>query len=180
MADLREGLEKQSARQEELLAPLSQLPEVMRQSTRDALGTIQRVQGQVERQGAQQWQIAEILERICRADAEQGRVLDALCRHESSFSENLSRVDESLCRVGAVMQTVGAASEAGARVLERLCDNIHTRDAELERIFKSHNRRLTALLSITIGLSVAAIGSVVVVGAAAVAAFVFMHRAGLR
>jgi hypothetical protein len=184
MADLRDGMARQSARQDELLAPLAQLPGVLRESVQDSqarsLGAIHEVQGQVERQGAQQWQIAEILERISRADAEQGRVLDALCRHESSFSENLGRVDENLSRVGDVMQTVGATSEAGARVLERLCDGIHARDAELERAFKSHNRRLTALLSISIGLSVVAIASVAALSAAAIGAFVFMHRTGMR
>lgn len=202
MEDFREGVERRSAQQAELLAPLAQLPEALSTSMRDsvgaavgeAVGAIQGIQGQVERQGAQQWQIAEILERISRADAEQGRVLDALCRHESSFSENLGRVDENLSRVGEnltqvgenltrvgdVVQSVGETSEAGARVLERLCHSIHSRDDQLVRAFKGHNARLTALLSISIGLSVVALAWATVVAAAGVTAFLYMHRMGLR
>jgi len=166
MAGIRVGLEAQSRRQEDLARCLAYLPEMVQQLPEtqrlqlEALGLLRQ---QMERQNAQQGQLADVLERISQADAEKGRALDALCGHEAAISQNLGQV-------GAVMQTVGANSEAGARVLEQLRNNIEKHDGELERALKRQNTRLTALLAIAISLSAAALGSVAVVG------FLVIHR----
>ena len=166
MAGIRVGLEAQSRRQEDLARCLAHLPELIGQMPEnhrlqlEALGALRQ---QLERQNAQQGQLADVLERINQADVDQGRALDALCGHEAAISNNLDRF-------GVVMQSVGANSDAGTRVLEQLSRNIEHRDNELERSIKRQNTRLTALLAIAISLSAIALGSV------AVMAFLVIHR----
>jgi hypothetical protein len=166
MAGIRVGLETQSRQQENLARSLAHLPELVQQlpeSQRLQLEALGALRQQLEQQNAQHGQLADVLERINQADVDKGRALDALCGHEAAISQNLGQV-------GAVMQSVGANSEAGARVLEQLRDNIEKHDAELGRAIKSQNTRLTALLAIAIALSAVALGAVAVMG------FVVIHR----
>ena len=162
MAGIRVGLEAQSRRQDDLARCLAHLPDLVEQLPEEPAAAARgpgRLREQVMgRQNAQQGQLAERPRaRINQADVDQGRALDALCGHEAAISQNLGRV-------GAVMQSVGANSEAGARVLEQLRNNIEHRDEKLERAIKRQNTRLTALLAIAISLSAVALGAVAVMG----------------
>lgn len=167
MNTIRDNLEKQSARQEELLGYLSHLPEALKtlpENNRIQSDTLKTIQQQFEHQNAQQTKLGEILERISRADDEQGRTLDALQEGVETLREHDRAISENLTNVGAAMQSVSQNSQASTEVLQAMRDNQTVRDREMERILHRQGNRFTTMLAIAIFLSIAALVAVAVIG----------------
>lgn len=174
MGSIREHLDKQSRRQDELLTCLSALPEVLK-----ALPESQRVQGealiaqsetlkaiqqQISQNGLQQSKVAEVLERISQADSRNGRALDALQDHYESVRQCDQAISQNLSSVGSAMENVGRSAEASAEVLRQLKDNTAQRDGELEKILNRQGTRFTTMLAVSLFLSIAAVAAVGVIG----------------
>ncbi len=167
MGGIREHLEKQSKRQDELLQYLSHLPQALQslpENTRQQSETLKAIHQQMERQHEKQSQLADILERITQADSQHGRSLDALQDRVETLNEHDAKISENLSSVGAAMQAVGKHSETSAQVLQQLRDNIDNRDGELERVLHHQGTRFTTLLAIAIFLSIAALVAVGIIG----------------
>ena len=163
LVSLRDNMERQSQRQEELLGHLSTLPEVLRsipESSRvqsEALGAIHQ---SIEQQNSQQSKLGDILDRLSVADSQQGRTLEALQQTVSSLNEHDQTISLNMQSLGISLESVSNNSESSARVLEQLRDNSARRDGELERVIKRQNTRFTTMLTVAIVLSVAALSAV--------------------
>lgn len=163
LVSLRDNMERQSQRQEELLNQFAGLPDVLRsipESNRlqnEALGAIQV---SIERQTSQQSKLGEVLERLSAADTQQARTLDALQQTVVSMNDRDQAISLNLQSLGIAMESMSDNSQASAKVLEQLRDNAARRDGELERVIKRQNTRFTTMLTIAIVLSVAALSAV--------------------
>lgn len=167
LASIRDNMEKQSIRQDELLQHLAHLPEALKalpESGKAHGETLRAIHQQIEQQNAQQSQLGKILERISSADATQGKTLDALHQTVSSMGEHDAAITRNLQTLGSALASVTQNSQASAQVLEQLRDNTVQRDGELERVIRRQNTRFTTLLTVAIVLSVASLSAVAVIG----------------
>jgi len=167
MSTIRDNLESQGRRQQELLGYLSHLPQAL-----EALPEAGRIQGetlkaihqQLAAQNGQQNKLGEILERIVQADGERRKAVDGLRDSVESLREQDSAISDNLGNVGLAMQHVSRASEASTKVLEQMRENLTSRETELQAMLSKQSSRMTIMLAIAIGLSVLALAAVCAVG----------------
>lgn len=163
LVSLRDNMERQSQRQEELLGHLSSLPQVLRsipEAGRVQSEALSAIHQSIERQNSQQSKLGDILDRLSAADTQQGRTLEALQQTVSSLNEHDQTISTNMQSLGMSLESVSNNSESSARVLEQLRDNTARRDGELERVIKRQNTRFTTMLTVAIVLSVAALSAV--------------------
>jgi hypothetical protein len=163
LVSLRDNMERQSQRQDELLSHLATLPEVLRaipESGRAQSEALKVIQSHIERQTAQQSKLGEVLDRISHADNQQGRTLEALQQTVSSLNEHDHAISQNMQSLGTALASMSDNSVSSAVVLEQLRDNTARRDGELERVLKKQNTRFTTLLTVAIVLSIAALTAV--------------------
>ena len=171
MADLltsiRENMDRQSGRQEELLKQLAGLPEALRsipETGRMQGEALQAISQQLQRQGDQQNKLGDVLERISQADLRQGNAMEALHQTVAALGEHDEAISGNLTSLGIALESITTNSQSSAHVLERMRDSAVRRDGELERILKKQNTRFTTMLSVAIVLSVTALTAVSVFG----------------
>jgi len=167
LTGIRENMEKQSQRQEELLGQLAGLPEALRaipEAGRLQGETLKAIHQQIERQSNQQSKLGEVLERISQADSRHASTLDGLQRTVTTLADHDTAISHNLESLGIAMESMSNHSEASARVLENLRDNAARRDGELERVIRRQNTRFTSLLTVAIVLSVGAVTAISVFG----------------
>ena len=167
MGTIRQTLEKNSTRQDELLSYISQLPkalETLPESTRVQGEALKAIQTGIEQQNTQTNKLSQLLERINREDTTNGRVLSAVREKVDMIGMHEEAISRSLTSVGTVLQSVNTTSQAGTQVLENLRDNLSVRDSELERVIRRQNTRFTTMLTVAIVMSMAALTAVVVFG----------------
>ncbi|HEV7301780.1 MAG TPA: hypothetical protein VGN72_20755 [Tepidisphaeraceae bacterium] len=167
MNGIRENLEAQGRRQQELLSYLSHLPEALQAlpgAGRMQGETLKAIHQQLATQNGQQNKLGDILERIVQADNERRKSVDGLRDTVEGLREQDAAISENLGSVGLAMQHVSRASEASTRVLEQMRENITSRDSEIQALMNKQGSRFTWLLSIAIGLSILALAAVAVVG----------------
>lgn len=163
LVSLRDNMERQTQRQEELLNQFAGLPEVLRsipESNRLQGEALSAIQTSIERQTSQQSKLGEVLERLSTADNQQARTLDALQQTVVSMDQRDQAIALNLQSLGIAMESMSDNSQTSATVLEQLRDNAARRDGELERVIKRQNTRFTTMLTIAIVLSVAALSAV--------------------
>ncbi|HEY8667097.1 MAG TPA: hypothetical protein VIL86_10545 [Tepidisphaeraceae bacterium] len=167
MTAVRDNLQKQTERQDELLQYLSHLPEAIKQipeSNRVQGEALRAIHQQMEQQNSQQRTIADVLNKISDTSGGHKQILDALNERVENLNQHDEKISDNLSSVGNAMQTVSRNSQTSAQVLEQMRDNINSRDGELERIMHKQGNRFTTLLAIAIFLSVAALAAVSVIG----------------
>jgi DNA repair ATPase RecN len=175
MTSVRDNLEKQSQRQDELLQYLSHLPAAIQaipESNRVQGETLKAIYQQLAHQNEQQDRLAEILEKLHDAGGAQKEVAEEIRERVETLNDHNQRISETLHGVGSAMQSVSKASNTSAEVLQSLQETISHRDAELERVLHKQNTRFTTMLTIAILLSVAALTAVVIMG------YLMMSRMG--
>ncbi len=86
----------------------------------------------------------------------QGR-LDRMREVDAKIAENMSTV-------GGAMSEFSRSTNASTKVLEQMRSTIDNRNGEMERVLVKQGNRFTAMLAISIFLSVAALGFVAVIG----------------
>lgn len=167
MTSIRDNMEKQSQRQDDLLEHISQLSTALQslpETSRLQAETLEAIQQQMEGQSAQQAKLAEILEHLGQSGQEQRRTLDTVQERVESLNSHDQKISDSLNEVGTSMKAVSANSQQNAQVLQQMRDNQMERDGELERILHRQGSRFTTLLSVAICLSIAALVAVGVLG----------------
>jgi chromosome segregation ATPase len=167
MGTIRDNLEKQSDRQQELLKYMSHLPDALAtlpENNRIQNESLVAMRSQFEQQNAHQTKLAEILDRIAAADVEQGKTLESLDQNLSTLREHDRAISENLNTVGSAMQSVSTNSAASTQVLQKMRDNLAERDGELERILHRQGNRFTTMLAVAIFLSITALVAVAVIG----------------
>lgn len=167
MSAVRDNLDRQAQRQDELLKYLSHLPQALQNTVdinRTQTETLKAIHQQMESQNSGQKQLAEILDRLCNTTGTHQEALDGLRERVESINEQDRVISDTLHNVGAAMENVSKTSQTSAEVLQQMRDNVNSRDGQLERILHKQSVRFTTMLSIAIFLSIAALVSVAVVG----------------
>ncbi len=167
MGSIRDNLETQNGRQQELMSLLSQLPQSLEglpEASRVQSETLKAIHTQLATQNGHQTKLGDILDHISQAATEQRKTLNAMDERFSTLSEHDAAISQNLSSVGNAMQTVSKNSSASTEVLSQMKDNITARDGELERILHRQGTRFTTMLSVAIFLSVAALVACSVIG----------------
>lgn len=167
MTGIRDHLEKQSQRQDELLGYLSHLPAALEQlpeSNRVQAETLKAIHEHLRGQTSQQNRLGDILDRICNADVQNMKSLDALQSNVDQLRQHDAVVAQNLGQVGEAMQNLGKNSAASAQVLQQLRNNAEARDGQIERILTQQTNRFTTLLVVATLLLVGALVAVGVLG----------------
>jgi DNA repair exonuclease SbcCD ATPase subunit len=177
MGAIRNNLEQQNRRQDELYNALQQLPQVLQsipESNRMQGETLSAIRQQIEGQSAQQERLGAILDRIGQTTGEQKEMVEDLTGRVEELHKADTSIADYLNNVGASLKDVSKSNQASAQVLEQMRDNITSRDGQLERVLHRQGVRFTTMLSVAIFLSIAALVAVGVIG------YILIQRGGLR
>ena len=164
MSSIRDNLDRQGKRQDDLLNYLSRLPQVLEtlpESSRVQGEALRAIREQLGQQNAQQSRLAEILEKIGEGGAEQRVKLDSLGQKVEQLRETDESIASYLNNVADGMKHVSQNSAASTEVLGQMRDRIDERDTQLEQIMHRQSTRFTTMLAIAIFLSCAALVAVV-------------------
>ncbi|HEX8523842.1 MAG TPA: hypothetical protein VF669_16420 [Tepidisphaeraceae bacterium] len=163
MGAIRDNLERQDQRNEQLLEALQTLPQILQsvpEGNKLQTETLRAIHQQMEHQNGQQTKLAEILDRICEADAAQTSTIDALRDRVESLTQHDQAIASNLSNVGSAMATLSENTHASATVLQQMRDNSQVRDRELEKILHRQGTRFTTMLAVAIVLSISALAAV--------------------
>ena len=167
MGAIRDNLDKQNQRQDELLGALQQLPAVMQsipESNRMHGETLSAIRQQIEGQSAQSERLGEILGKIGATTGEQKEMVDDLRGRVEELHKTDTSIADYLNNVGTSLKDVSKSNQTSAQVLEQMRDNLNQRDGQLERVLHRQGVRFTTMLSVAIFLSIAALVAVGVIG----------------
>jgi chromosome segregation ATPase len=165
MSTIKENLNDQGRRQDELLGYLSHLPKAIEgipETNRLQVESLKAISARLEQQNTQQNLIGEILGKLADSDMQQRQVVEDVRGRVENVAEQNKVIAENLSTVGSAMQTVSKNSSASAQVLEQVRDNIQRRDGQLERLMQKQAQRFTWLLAVAIFLAIAALVAVVI------------------
>jgi len=167
LSTIRENLDRQSRRQDELLQYLSHLPQALQgipESNRIHGETLKAIHQQLEQHADQQEKLTQILDKVGQSGGAQKEMIEGLRDRVESLKQTDESIAQNLSSVSTAMQSVTKNSATSTQVLEQMRDNIDSRDGQLERIMHRQNLRFTTMLSIAIFLSIAALATVCVFG----------------
>jgi methyl-accepting chemotaxis protein len=165
MSTIKENLNDQGRRQDELLGYLSHLPRAIEgipETNRLQVESLKAISARLEQQNTQQNLIGEILGKLADSNTQQRQTVEEVRGRVETVAEQNKVIAENLSTVGTAMQTVSKNSTASAQVLEQVRDNIQRRDGQLERLMQKQAQRFTWLLAVAIFLAIAALVAVVV------------------
>jgi len=167
MGAIRDNLDKQNQRQDELLGALQQLPQVLQsipESNRMHGETLTAIRQQIEGQSAQGERLGEILDKIGATTGEQKEMVEDLQGRVEELHKTDTSIADYLNNVGSSLKDVSKSNQASAQVLEQMRDGLSSRDGQLERVLHRQGVRFTTMLSVAIVLSIAALVAVGVIG----------------
>jgi chromosome segregation ATPase len=167
MGTIRETIDRNSKRQDELLAYLSHLPEALQslpESQRAHSETLRAIHQQLEQQNSQQEKLSEILEKMSESGGEQKATLNEVRERMENIRQTDEAISANMNSLGAALQNVSQNSSTGAQVLEQMRDRIDSRDGQLERILQRQGTRFTTLIAIAIFFSISALAAVCIIG----------------
>ena len=167
MVGIRENLERQGERQDQLLGHLSRLPAMLEQlpeSARLQGETLKALHQELSSQHLQQQRLTEILDHVSKSNTAQRETLEGVSDRMDRMRQTDEQIASNLNNVGTTMQEMGRHSSTGAQILESMRDNISQRDTDLQQVLLKQGTRFTVMLSIAIFLSIAALAAVAVIG----------------
>jgi DNA repair exonuclease SbcCD ATPase subunit len=167
MGAIRDNLDKQNRRQDELLTALQHLPQVLNsipESNRMQSETLQAIRQQIEGQSVQQERLGDILGKIGQNTGEQRQMVDALRDRVEEIHKTDTTIADYLNNVGNSMKDVTANSKTTSEVLGQMRDNLDARDGQIERVLHRQGVRFTTMLAVAIFLSIAALVAVSIIG----------------
>lgn len=167
MGGIRDNLERQGERQDELLGHLSRLPGLLEQlpeSARMQGETLKALHQELAAQHTNQQRLTEILDHVSKSSSAQHEALDGLNDRMDRARQTDEQISSNLHNVGTTMQDLGRSTTAGAEMMESLRDNMSSRDNDLQQVLTKQATRFTVMLSIAIFLSIAALVAVAVIG----------------
>ncbi|MCC6239182.1 MAG: hypothetical protein IT448_02630 [Phycisphaerales bacterium] len=167
LTSVRDNLQRQGQRQDELLQYMSHLPQALEslpESNRVQSETLKAIHMQLASQSGQASKLGEILDKLSQSSTGSRQALDELNQRVQDMSRQDEHISQVLGSVGTAIQDVSRTNQTSAGVLQQMRDNLDQRDGQLERILLKQNTRFTTLLSIAIVLSMAAIAAVAALG----------------
>lgn len=171
MSGIKENLEKQNLRQDEMLRFLSSLPTVIEQipeANRAQGEALKTIYEQLTQQNQAQATLGQVLNRICDTAGDQRKLIDSLNDQLDSLRQTDATISSNIASVGTAMSTIGQASQTSAQVLEKVQAGMAQRDQAMAQILEKQNQRFNMIfwasivLSITTMLSLAALAYLLV------------------
>jgi hypothetical protein len=160
MGSIRDNLERQGERQDELLKYLAHLPtalESLPESNRIHGETLKAIHETIGNQSAHQQKLGEILEKLHESGGESKAVLDDLANRVETMRQTDEAISGNLNQVGSAMETVSKHSATSTQVLEQMRDNLNARDEQLQRMLQKQTHRFMVIMVICILTAIAAL-----------------------
>lgn len=167
MSSIRESMERQSGRQDEMLSYLSHLPEVLKampEAQRLHGQTLQAIGQQLQQQVEQQDRLVQILDKVTASGVDQRELLEELHQRVDSAAQQNSSISENLRQVTSAVESMGRLSESSTQALRQLHEGLSTRQEMAERSIQKQDTRLTAMMMAAVILSAAALIAVGIFG----------------
>ena len=167
VASVKDNLDRQAERHDELLRVLRHLPDALRaipETARTQSETLKVVGEQLQRHNGQYHRLAEVLEKVSESGAGQKKLLDVLADRVDTISQHDRALADHMRTASAAMEGVSQNTQASAQVLDQLKENARTRDVELHTLLHRQGVRFTIMLSAAIVLSLGALGAVAFLG----------------
>lgn len=161
MVTIRDHLENQNSRQDELLSHMSHLPQALDsipETARMHTEALRAIQEQLKYQNGQQDRLAEILDKISESGVDQREILSALRSRVEQVGEHHQSISDNLSSFGSAMQSVSRNTDSTTQVLQQLRDSLAERDRQIEMILKKHQSRFLVLLIIAVVSTLTAMG----------------------
>jgi DNA repair ATPase RecN len=165
LVSVREAVERQGQRHEELMTYLSHLPKAMElipENSKLQAEALAAIRQHLENQGTQARQMSTILDKVGQAAVDQRRILDSVRQRLDMLAENDQKVAEHFSSFSSALVSSSDTTRIAGELLKNLELNIRTRDEALERILAVHQQRHTWMLAASILLSTAALIAVAV------------------
>lgn len=160
MTSMRQYLDQQNARHDELLTYLSQLSQALQaipDSSRVQGETLRVLHQQIAFQNAQHKQLFEMVRKISDHSSTQHDIAELLRDRVETLYKNDQELVQTIRSMGQAMDTVSNRSQTNGLVLDRLRDNLVSRDGELERAIHRENYWVRGTLLITAVVAAAAL-----------------------
>ncbi|HEV8607493.1 MAG TPA: hypothetical protein VGQ99_19315 [Tepidisphaeraceae bacterium] len=158
---IRDTLEKQGRRQDEMLAYLSHLPEILHslpEAHRIQAENLKSIGQQLQQQVTQQNRVGEILEKLSNGGVEQKETLVALRGEVEAMGGHSESVAQNLRQVGDAMENVTRNSARNAQVLELMHEKFEDRAEEVERRLRTQGVLILILVIVAMLMAGAAGG----------------------
>lgn len=143
MTSLRQYLDQQNARHDELLMYLSQLSQALQSipdSGRAQGETLRVLHQQIAYQNAQHKQLSEMLRKISESSGTQREIVELLRDRVETLYKSDEQIAATVSGMGSSITVVSQQSQTNTMVLERLRDNLVNRDGALEQAIHRENR----------------------------------------
>ncbi|MBV8780285.1 MAG: hypothetical protein JO353_02705 [Phycisphaerae bacterium] len=163
LGTVRDNLQRQGERQDELLRILSHLPsalESLPEANRIHGETLKAIHQQIGQQGAHQEKLADILEKLGESSSENREVLDELGARMDHLRKTDQAITDNLSTVGENMAVASKHAATSAQVLEQMKENMHARDEQLQRMLQRNTHRFLVMMIISVVLAIAALAAV--------------------
>lgn len=157
MSGIKENLEKQNLRQDELLRFLSNLPAVIEQipeANRSQAESLKLIYEQLGKQNQAQSTLGEVLNRICDTSGEQKKLIDQLNDQLDGIRQTDAAISSNIATVGTAMSSLGQSSQASAQALEKVQAGLAQRDEAIARLLEKQNQRFNMIFWASIVLSI--------------------------
>jgi len=167
MVGIRENLENQGRRQDQLLTELAKLPAMLEQlpeSARIQGETLKALHQELSQQHVQQQRLTEILDHVSKSNTSQREVLDGMSDRMDRMRQTDEQISNKHTSVGTTMQELGKNTTTSAQIMETLRDNMASRDNDLQQVLMRQGTRFTVMLAVAIFLSIAALVAVSIIG----------------
>lgn len=160
LVSMREAIERQGARHEELMSYLSHLPKAMEmlpENSRLQAEALAAIRQHLENQGIQSRQLSQVVEKVGQASVEQRRLLETVRQRLDTQGENDQKIADHLAGFTSAMATSSETTLKAGELLKMLEGNLRERDQAFERVIVTHQRRHTVLMVASVVLSSAAL-----------------------
>jgi archaellum component FlaC len=160
MSSMRQYLDQQNARHDELLTYLSQLSNALQSipdTGRVQSETLRVLHQQIAFQNAQHKQLSEMLRKVSESSGTQHEIVETLRDRVETLYKNDQQIADTIHSMGDSVTVVSQQSQTNSMVLERLRDNLVNRDGELEQAIRRENRWTRSTLMLVGAASIAAL-----------------------
>lgn len=163
MGAVKENLDRQAQRQDELLQVLQHLPAALRaipENSRMQTETLRAVGEQLQRHNVHYHRLADVLEKVSDSASDQRTILEALHERVDTISQHDRSMADNMRSVSSAMQGVSQNTQASAQVLDQMKTDMGARDHEMKLRMRRHNLRITTMIAVAMVLSLSAIAAV--------------------
>lgn len=167
MYSVRERLDEQSDRSDQLMEILGRLPEAidaLPETNRNQARMLEALQTHLDRQDRQATTLNKSLSDLAQATDHQGQVMSVIQRQIEMNHKSDQEMLRGFGAMSSTLERLNESSQMSTETLERVTKQGRSSDEKLTKLMKTNTRNMTVLMAATWGLAIAAIGSAIWVG----------------